>query len=56
MDTERLVEEINLVYDTDLIGNPFDEANSNPLAGHPISHRLDTTVSMNTIQRYMNVQ
>ena len=35
MATERLVKEINLIYDTDLIGNPFDEANSNPLAGHP---------------------
>lgn len=35
MDAKRLVKEINLVYDTDLIGNPFDEANSNPLADHP---------------------
>lgn len=35
MDTERLVKEINLVFDTDLIGNPFDEANSNPSADHP---------------------
>lgn len=26
---------IDLNFDTDLIGNPFDEANSNPLAGHP---------------------
>lgn len=35
MDTERLVKKNNIVFDTDLIGNPFDEANSNPLAGHP---------------------
>lgn len=26
---------IDLEFDTDLIGNPFDEVNSNPLAGHP---------------------
>lgn len=35
MNTERIVKEINLVFDTDLIGNPFDEANSNPSADHP---------------------